>query len=388
MDKQFTDAANKVMVLAEQEARGLGHGYVGTEHILLGILGEGSGVAMGAIMTLHADAAKLREEIEKLVQRGPDSGGLPSLPRTPRAKRAIELGRDVAKNLGQKVIGPEHLLIGLAREEKGVAGTVLRSLGITEEKIGREVFRIRLEQFKTVERAVRPVRAGTSVKRKMRRELMGHLEAIYEQEFSRLGEATAAIKEAARRLGEPNELAHDLQSSVTFMQRMNYYVERWTGWHPPETGAKYAARMAVQIFGIMALFIGLLLAGGWRMGLNLGAVWIALRPLVAISILAPVDSFLILILYFTLRDSLCGALWTRRSRAKVIWMEVLIVLVILGSRFAVGGFNLDLLHSMDWLYLTALCAVGVALWCLYVAHAFGPMEIRDTLWACLNLQDE
>jgi Clp amino terminal domain, pathogenicity island component len=388
MDKQFTDSARKVMVLAEQEARGLGHQYVGTEHVLLGILGEGSGVTMGALATCGVDAGKVRTEIEKLVQRGPDSAGISKIPRTRRANKAIEYARDEARILSHQWIGPEHLLMGLIREDQGVAGLVLRSLGLNAKKVGQEVFKIRLSQFKMVERVVRPVRVTTVAKRKMREELLAHLEAIYEQEQARLGDSAAAMKEAASRLGDPVELSRELQSSVTFAQWCGYHAERRFGWRPPEHAVRWMARLAVQLFGMLATGMALLMGVAvWRLGWD-RTILIALRPLEIALLLVPADVFLLGLLYFTLRDALWGPPWARRSRAKVVWLGVLIAMVVMGTGFVFGGVAYwDAGRGIDLMYRCGIAGIVVAIWTLVYAHSVGPIEIRDTVWACLDVQD-
>jgi hypothetical protein len=134
MYERFTDRARKVMRLANQEARRLRHEYIGTEHILLGLAREGSGVAAHVLKNLGIDLDKIRLETGKLVLCGPDMiYGV--FPLTPRARKVLEYAIDEARNLNHNYVGTEHLLLGLLREHKGVAAIGLRNLGLTTEKV-------------------------------------------------------------------------------------------------------------------------------------------------------------------------------------------------------------------------------------------------------------
>ena len=121
MYERFTDRARKVLQLANQEAQRLNHEYIGTEHILLGLVKEGSGVASNVLKNMDVDLTKIRREVEKLVNQGTDMIAMGKLPQTPRAKKAIEYAMDEARNLGHTYVGTEHLLLGLLREEEGIA---------------------------------------------------------------------------------------------------------------------------------------------------------------------------------------------------------------------------------------------------------------------------
>src|SRR5262245_37131860 len=158
----LTESARRVMALADQEARGLQHHYVGTEHILLGLVDEGSGGVGDVLRTFGLDAAKIDREIERLVQRGPAPVGAGTLPLTPRSRRVLQYAAAEAQLMGEERVGPEHLLLGLFRTPDGVAGQALRNLGLELQQLVAETFKIRVMQMKTVERAVRPVRATTA----------------------------------------------------------------------------------------------------------------------------------------------------------------------------------------------------------------------------------
>jgi ATP-dependent Clp protease ATP-binding subunit ClpC len=142
MYERFTDRARKVMQLANQEAQRFNHEYIGTEHILLGLVKEGSGVAAQVLKNLDIDLRKIREEIEKIVQSGPDMVTTGKLPQTPRAKKVIEYSIEEARRLNHNYVGTEHLLLGLVREEEGVASQVLMNLGLSLEDVRKEVLNL------------------------------------------------------------------------------------------------------------------------------------------------------------------------------------------------------------------------------------------------------
>jgi ATP-dependent Clp protease ATP-binding subunit ClpC len=142
MYERFTDRARKVMQLANQEAQRFNHEYIGTEHILLGLVKEGSGVAANVLKNLEIDLRKIRLEVEKIVQSGPDMVTMGKLPQTPRAKKVIEYSIEEARNLNHNYVGTEHLLLGLLREQEGVAAQVLMNLGLKLEDVREEVLNL------------------------------------------------------------------------------------------------------------------------------------------------------------------------------------------------------------------------------------------------------
>ncbi|MCG6156226.1 ATP-dependent Clp protease ATP-binding subunit [Rubinisphaera margarita] len=142
MYERFTDRARKVMQLANQEAQRFNHEYIGTEHILLGLVKEGSGVAANVLKNLEVDLRKIRLEVEKIVQTGPDMVTMGKLPQTPRAKKVIEYAMEEARNLNHNYVGTEHLLLGLLREQEGVAAQVLMNLGMKLEDVREEVLNL------------------------------------------------------------------------------------------------------------------------------------------------------------------------------------------------------------------------------------------------------
>ncbi len=142
MFERFTDRARKVMALANQEAQRFNHEYIGTEHILLGLVKEGSGVGANVLKNLDVDLRKVRIEVEKLVKSGPDMVTMGKLPQTPRAKKVIEYAIEEARNLNHNYVGTEHLLLGLLREHDGVAAQVLMNLSLKLEEVREEVLNL------------------------------------------------------------------------------------------------------------------------------------------------------------------------------------------------------------------------------------------------------
>jgi len=142
MFERFTDRARKVMALANQEAQRFNHEYIGTEHILLGLVKEGSGVGANVLKNLDIDLRKVRLEVEKLVKSGPEMVTMGKLPQTPRAKKVIEYAIEEARNLNHNYVGTEHLLLGLLREQDGVAAQVLMNLGVKLEEVREEVLNL------------------------------------------------------------------------------------------------------------------------------------------------------------------------------------------------------------------------------------------------------
>ena len=142
MFERLTDRARKVMALANQEAQRFNHEYIGTEHILLGLVKEGSGVGPNVLKNLDIDLRKVRLEVEKLVKSGPEMVTMGKLPQTPRAKKVLEYAIEEARNLNHNYVGTEHLLLGLLREQDGVAAQVLMNLGVKLEEVREEVLNL------------------------------------------------------------------------------------------------------------------------------------------------------------------------------------------------------------------------------------------------------
>ncbi|MBM7650383.1 ATP-dependent Clp protease ATP-binding subunit ClpC [Bacillus ectoiniformans] len=137
---RFTERAQKVLALAQEEALRLGHGNIGTEHILLGLVREGEGIAAKALYGLGLGSEKIQEEVESLIGKG--EGTSQTVHYTPRAKKVIELSMDEARKLGHSYVGTEHILLGLIREGEGVAARVLNNLGVSLNKARQQVLQL------------------------------------------------------------------------------------------------------------------------------------------------------------------------------------------------------------------------------------------------------
>ncbi len=142
MYERFTDRARKVIQLANQEAQRLNHEYIGTEHILLGLVKEGSGVAANVLKNMDVDLSKIRREVEKLVNQGTDMIAMGKLPQTPRAKKSIEYAIEEARNFSHTYVGTEHILLGLLREEEGIAAQVLLNLGLSLDRVRDQILEL------------------------------------------------------------------------------------------------------------------------------------------------------------------------------------------------------------------------------------------------------
>ncbi len=142
MFERFTERARKVLALANQEAQRFNHEYIGTEHILLGLVKEGSGVGANVLKNMGVDLSKVRMEVEKLVKAGPEMLTMGKLPKTPRAKKVIEYSIEEARNLNHNYVGTEHILLGLLREQDGVAAQVLMNLGLKLDEVREEVLNL------------------------------------------------------------------------------------------------------------------------------------------------------------------------------------------------------------------------------------------------------
>lgn len=142
MFNRFTERARKVIVFAKEEAKRFNHDYIGTEHLLLGLIREGEGVASAVLQKLGVDLEAIRIEVEKLVQPGPQTQVVGDIPFTPRSKKALELSAEEARALGHNYIGTEHLLLGLVKEGEGMAYRVLLNLGLDLGKLRNEVMEL------------------------------------------------------------------------------------------------------------------------------------------------------------------------------------------------------------------------------------------------------
>jgi ATP-dependent Clp protease ATP-binding subunit ClpC len=141
MFERFTDRARRVVVLAQEEARMLNHNYIGTEHILLGLIHEGEGVAAKALESLNISLEAVRQQVEEIIGQG-QAAPMGHIPFTPRAKKVLELSLREALQLGHNYIGTEHILLGLIREGEGVAAQVLQKLGADLNRVRQTVVQL------------------------------------------------------------------------------------------------------------------------------------------------------------------------------------------------------------------------------------------------------
>ncbi|MFH1368276.1 MAG: ATP-dependent Clp protease ATP-binding subunit [Elusimicrobiota bacterium] len=148
MSNRFTDRVQRVIIIAQEEAKRLNHDYVGTEHLLLGLVAMGEGVAAKVLANLGIDLRRVRAEVEKLVGTGENVMLLGEIPFTPRAKKVLELAVEEAQNLGHTYVGTEHLLLGLLREEEGIAARVLENLNIRINDVREELISLLGEENK------------------------------------------------------------------------------------------------------------------------------------------------------------------------------------------------------------------------------------------------
>jgi ATP-dependent Clp protease ATP-binding subunit ClpC len=136
---RFTDDARKTFALSREEALRLNHVFIGTEHILLGLVQEGTGIGARVLKNLRVDPNVIRQMVEQLVEPGPSIVTMRQLPFTPGAKRVLELALDEAASLFQNFIGTEHILVALIREREGKAAQVLAKLNVKLEIVRREI---------------------------------------------------------------------------------------------------------------------------------------------------------------------------------------------------------------------------------------------------------
>lgn len=389
MSAPLSPESNKVIAAASDAARSFNHAYVGTEHVLLALVEAHSTELPYILEAFNISADKIRAKIERLVTRGTDPIAQRTLPLTPRAKRAIENARQEARFMNGSFVGPEHLFLGLVSEPSGVACRVLRNLGIQEAELRREIFKVRIAQMKIVERAIRPVRAGVSRKRKMREELLAHLAVIYDQEFTRLHDPVAAMKAAANRFGNPSDLAKELQSSLPTHERISHFIEQFVQYRAPESAAHYSFRMAVHTFVALATALGtavvfVFLRHGWTPEVSTLA-----SVLAAITFATPLAQFVMWWAYIKMRDALWGAFGSRKSPMRVIAFDALIaavgaiyvltILVVL--RLDGHAIGRDAYSTCGWMSLFAAIVI------LATARFIGPREISDTQFALLDIAD-
>jgi ATP-dependent Clp protease ATP-binding subunit ClpC len=391
MQPLFSDSVQRVIALAQAQARQHNHSYVGTEHLLLGLLAEPAGTVPLLLRGMNVRADSVREQIESMIQDGPvmDQPKTP-LP-TPRAKHAFMLAGRIAQAFEQPDIEPEHLLLGLIEEGHGLAATAMKMLKIDFAELSRRAMEPRGRMLKIIERAVRPMHVGTTRRRRNRCELLDHLDAIFREECEAGYAAPEALDRAARRFGDPAALAEELQRSVTMNDRIAYWFERQLGWRAPESAVWYCLRVANRstafIASLCLLCLGLLAISNGR---NHNPPIAALRPIAAFLFVLWADQFLLGFWYIKLRDAMFGVFGSPRSRPRVIGLSLLIILSAAISVFVYLLLAYWKIHEP----LTALLhgkflAIGLIVWVIYYTRARrqGPSEIRDTIWASLHLDE-
>ncbi|HEY2880779.1 MAG TPA: Clp protease N-terminal domain-containing protein [Pirellulales bacterium] len=385
MFHDFSEHAQGVMIKAAEEARRYCHAYVGTEHILLALVDPGSGIAADVLRSLGIDEHAVRQEIESLVERGPFPVTAAELPLTPRAKLAIDFAQAQGRYMNLKTIPAEYLLLGLIREPDGVAGLALRTLGLNRDALCEQIVHIRLAQLQIVERAVRPVRASTSRKLKMREELLAHFTAIFDEENARLHDPNAALKKAAERFGDAAELSSELETALPIPERVGYFIERWLGWRAPESAAKFMLRSSAISFAILSLITLVATAAVWISGGKMpdGRT---LMPALANLLLMPVAQFCTGVLYFKMRDSMFGVFGARKSSGRALSLAICIALFATGIGFGYFVLLRSYAVAVASLPIVAPCAVAVAAMFWLKARKQGPAEIAHTVWDCLPLE--
>jgi hypothetical protein len=388
-DVRFSDQARSVLQLAEEEARRLQHAYVGTEHLLLGIVAEGDGVAASVLRSRGLDDARIHREIENIVQPGPTPVSEKVLPLTPRSRQVINFANEDTLILGQSSVDTEHLLMGLLHEGDGVAGLILRKCGLRVEEIGPEVFKIRMLQMKIVERAVRPLQASMARKRRMRDELLAHLSAIFDEELARHNDPFVAVEAAAQRFGNLSELILELQMTVPRFEQWEARLEPIFGWRAPETVVRWMARVAIQMGLVMMIICGLAAVLAFsEFGWN-HSVWLTVRPIVAATIVLPTSIAATGICYYKMRDHMFGVFGAGKSWKRVMGWATVMAGNLVGSGFVFIAVSYGSIATAQSLVLPFLSA-GI-LWSvsnLMAVKFFGFQEIRDTTWALLDLKDE
>ncbi len=195
MFERFTDRARRVVVLAQEEARLLKHNYIGTEHVLLGLVSEGDGIAAQALQSLDIELQDIRDEIAKIIGVGQESP-TGHIPFTPRAKKVLELSMREALQLGHNYIGTEHILMGLIREGAGVGSQVLAQLGAELNEVRKVIIKL-LGAQPSSKQDRPPVRS--------REAILAQLEVRMEMASSSVETALQLMKELLQTFQEEND---------------------------------------------------------------------------------------------------------------------------------------------------------------------------------------
>jgi ATP-dependent Clp protease ATP-binding subunit ClpC len=383
---ELTLRAQTVLNLANEEARMLNHDYVGTEHMLLGLVREESGLAASLLGGGGVSVDELRAAIVSSVHPGTRPVLSISLPLTPRSQRVLELARDEARQVNQPLVDVEHLLLALLSEPDGMAGRILRQLGVQAQSLRAEALKIRIALMTLVEQCVRPVRASIVRKRKMREELLAHLTGIYEHELGRHGDPAAALSGARHRFGDPAELARELDAAVPAYERISALLERWALYRSPESAVQYSCRLAfysttclIAILG--TVFLGLYAWYGW-----IPSIALVGRLFAAIVAFTPLLQFVVCLAYIKLRDAMWGAFGSRRSTAHVLgWCAIIVLFATLYLVAVAVCARQDAAVGRQVVGTAAVTAAISGVLLMALAYFTGPATIRDARWELLNL---
>ena len=223
MFDRFTDRARKVMGYSRQEAERLSHWYIGTEHMLLGLVREGSGVAANVLENFDVDLDKVRAEIEKRVEPGSDAYTTGQLPFNEEAKRSLDYALDEARSLCHKYVGTEHILIGLLLEEEGHAADVLAALGLKLEAVRREVMELLGAEGRTSETG------GTSSPERARPRILADEFWLAFDRQGWFGHLSIGHKELALRSLKPDLHAKVLSNFQEILPRLDDYATEAIG---------------------------------------------------------------------------------------------------------------------------------------------------------------
>jgi ATP-dependent Clp protease ATP-binding subunit ClpA len=223
MFERFTDRSRRVVVLAQEEARMLNHEYVGTEHILLGLIREDGGVAAQALESLGISEETAHQQVEEIVGRGQTGPARGHLPFTPEGKKVLQLSLREAIALGHGYVGTEHILLGLIREDEGVATRVLNGLGVDPNRIRQQV--IRLVSARHIHEQPGTGRAGGRGKRKQLSELRSQLDSV-SWRLSVLEQRVGTTPDLAQLDREITQIRRDKESAIDAQDFENAAVIR------------------------------------------------------------------------------------------------------------------------------------------------------------------
>ena len=260
----------------------------------------------------------------------------------------------------------------------------MRNLGLSLEQVRRELHKMCLAQMAIVERAVRPLRCGAAHKRKVREELLAHLNGIFEQERATSSDPQAALAAASKRFGDPVELSRQLESSLPRSERMTYLIERWFGWRPPESATRMMLRVSLLTGGIFCGLIALLLGIEFIQRHRIDAAgW---RTMAAMASLMPIGQFLIGVCYYRIRDSFFGVFGSAKSTLGAMVFAGLLALSMMAcSVAAIALINASLAPVLELSLQLIVASIGTAVVSTIIARQHGTTEIRDVVWACLDV---